>query len=370
MGANKSPVIVYEDNHVLVVDKPVLLATMGTAAGERSLARELQAELKRKYQKPGNVYLGIVSRLDTVTSGLIVFAKTSKAAGRLTTQFQQRQVDKWYLAAVPSVPSRWTNSPAHPSMPVPAAPAGGMPVGPEAGGMQGEDRVDSLWRQVSQRVDGRWLDRLWKDDQAHRMRCEVGAAESDRWLAGGEETGKVGPAGRVAAGLDWRFLGRGPDYDLVAVRLLTGRKHQIRVQFAARGLPVLGDRKYGSPTSFPAGIALHSWRLSFTHPVTRQSLSFVQSPPPAWRSLPECEPVADLVACLNLARLDLARLDLAGLDGRFGSKGVENRVRPAGRVAGAESVPASGGSFASLGLASNPAELVRWLMEADSGASG
>lgn len=358
MGANKSPVIVYEDNHVLVVDKPVLLATMGTAAGERSLARELQAELKRKYQKPGNVYLGIVSRLDTVTSGLIVFAKTSKAAGRLTTQFQQRQVDKWYLAAIPSVPSRWTNSPAHLSMPAAAAPASGMPVGPDAGGMQGEGRVDSLWWQVSQRLDGRWLDRLWKDDQAHRMRCEVGAAESDRSLAGGEGPGEVGPAGRVAAGLDWRFLGRGPDYDLVAVRLLTGRKHQIRVQFAARGLPILGDRKYGSPAPFPAGIALHSWRLAFTHPVTQQPLSFVQSPPPTWRSLPECQPVADLLAGLNLA----------GLDGRFGSKGGVNRVRSRGRVAGVDSVPAADGSSAGLALASNPAELVRWLMEADSGA--
>lgn len=335
MGVHQSPGIVYEDNHVLVVNKPVLLATMGTAAGERSLARELQAELKRKYHKPGNVYLGIVSRLDTVTSGLIVFAKTSKAAGRLTTQFQQRQVDKWYLAAVPSVPSRWTNSPAHTSPLVQATPAGAINTGAintaansaQADGLEVEGRAESLWRQVSQRVDGRWLDRLWKDDQAHRMRCEVGAAESERSLAGGGETGGgetggVGPARRVAAGLDWRFLGRGPDYDLVAVRLLTGRKHQIRVQFAARGLPILGDRKYGSLAPFPAGIALHSWRLAFTHPVTRQPMSFAQGPPSAWRSLPECE-----------------------------------------------LVPASDGSSASRALASDPVELVRWLMEADSGAA-
>lgn len=287
MGAHKSPVIVYEDNHVLVVDKPVLLATMGTAAGERSLARELQAELKRKYRKPGNVYLGIVSRLDTVTSGLIVFAKTSKAAARLTAQFQQRQVDKWYLAAVPSVPPRWANSAAHTLKPASAESANRERAEPGAGGSEVVGGAESLWRQVSQRIDGRWLDRLWKDDQAHRMRCEVGAAESDGSLAG-SETGGAGPAGRVAAGLDWRFLGRGPDCDLVAVRLLTGRKHQIRVQFAARGLPVLGDRKYGSLASFPAGIALHSWRLAFMHPVTRQSLSFAQGLPPAWGALGPC----------------------------------------------------------------------------------
>jgi len=349
MAAHPSPVIVFEDNHVLVVNKPVLLATMGTAAGARSLARDLQAELKRKYRKPGNVYLGIVSRLDTVTSGLIVFAKTSKAAGRLTTQFQHRQVDKWYLAAVPSVPSRWVNSAdgaATPPLRAPAdaaGPAGPEPVRPAA------------WPLISQHFDGRWLDRLWKDDQAHRMRCEVGAAESDGALVGGEQTGAPGAAGRVSAGLEWRFLGRGPDYDLVVVRLLTGRKHQIRVQFAARGLPILGDRKYGSPASFPAGIALHSWRLAFTHPVTRQPLSFAQGPPPEWRSLASCRPTADLWTIL----------------------GDRCRARPAAKPSpgpnlalGPAVAPGSAVTQVSTATPLNPAELIRWLMETESQGQG
>lgn len=326
MGAESSPVIVYEDNHVLVVNKPVLLATMGTASGERSLARDLQAELKRKYQKPGNVYLGIVSRLDTVTSGLIVFAKTSKAAGRLTTQFQRRQVDKWYLAAVPSVPSRWVNSASDSAEAAAAIAAaskrgGSLPAadhgsGPAAG-----------WAVLSGRVDGRWVDQVWKDDQAHRMRCEPGAGPGPGGWVGGEDTAEAETRGRVVAGLEWRFLGRGSDYDLVAVRLLTGRKHQIRVQFAARGLPILGDRKYGSSVAFSAGIALHSWRLAFTHPVTRQPLAFVQGPPPAWRSLAACLPAADL-----------------------------------------PDVPAGGGGRANQKPALNPVELARWLMEVESKA--
>jgi 23S rRNA pseudouridine1911/1915/1917 synthase len=127
--------------------------------------------------------------------------------------------------------------------------------------------------------------------------------------------------------LEWRFLGRGSDYDLVAVRLLTGRKHQIRVQFAARGLPILGDRKYGSSVDFPAGIALHAWRLTLAHPVTRQTLSFVQGPPAAWRTLPACLPAADLA-----------------------------------------DIPAGDGGRVNQKPALNPVELVRWLMEAEPGA--
>jgi 23S rRNA pseudouridine1911/1915/1917 synthase len=244
--------VVYEDNHLLVVNKRVGLATMGTASDEPSLAREVQAYLKHKFHKRGNVYLGVVSRLDTVTSGLVVFAKTSKAAARLTTQFRERMVDKWYLAAVSTVQCDKLES----------------------------DAVATPWFGSAQVC---WEDLVWKDDQAHRMRVRRSGPPDDR-LGGGRRPSSDDEPTQTAK-LAWRLLGRGPDFDVILVKLMTGRKHQIRVQFADRGYPVLGDRKYRSQVSFGGGIALHSWRLQLTHPVTKTKLVFVQDVPDAWSAL-------------------------------------------------------------------------------------
>jgi 23S rRNA pseudouridine1911/1915/1917 synthase len=251
--------VVFEDNHLIVVDKPTGLATMGTAQDEPSLAREVQAYLKQKYSKPGNVYLGVVSRLDTVTSGLVVFARTSKAASRLTVQFQERSVLKWYVAAVPTVPGKmatYQNSPPN-----------------------------SPWFDTRQVV---WEDIIWKDEAAHRMRIRsrssIDVGLEPRGGAGDRD--EDGDAWGQSAKLAWRFLGRQADLDLLLVRLTTGRKHQIRTQFAARGVPILGDRKYGSLATFPAGIALHAWRLEFWHPITKNRLTFCRNVPRAWGELP------------------------------------------------------------------------------------
>jgi 23S rRNA pseudouridine1911/1915/1917 synthase len=273
--------VVFEDNHVLVVNKSAGLATMGTTADQPSLAREIQADLKRRYHKPGNVYLGIVSRLDSVTSGLIVFAKTSKAAGRLTTQFQKREVKKWYLAAVPSVARV------------------GASAAPEP-----DAAWDSCWH-------AHWEDVVWKDETARRMRTrKPGSGRSERRDNAPDSSGD-------SAALRWRQLGRGESFDLILVQLLTGRKHQIRVQFADRGFPLLGDRKYGSRDPFPEGIALHSWRLEFQHPVSRQRLHFCQGPPNTWRALGPVEPWADLRSGLeNSPRIAPAEL-IARLAGFF-----------------------------------------------------
>ncbi len=246
--------VVFEDNHVIIVNKPAGLATMGTSPTEPSLARDVQSYLKRKYNKPGNVYLGVVSRLDSVTSGLVVFAKTSKAAARLTNQFRERTVVKWYLAAVPSVRGPWLE--------------------------QRHALPESTWFDSAQIF---WQDTVWKDDSAQRMR--VRQADMPTKPAGNlRKLDESGEDGQLAQ-LTWRVLGRGPAYDLVLVRLLTGRKHQIRVQFAERGFPVLGDRKYGSRVAFGQGIALHSWRLELEHPVAKTKLSFFQEPPQSWSGL-------------------------------------------------------------------------------------
>ena len=215
------PQIIYEDNHLVVVDKPPLLATMGVDADEPSLVKWTKQWLKEKYQKPGNVYLGVVSRLDAFTSGILVLAKTSKAAARLTKQFQTRVPKKTYTAILESRPAQ---------------------------------------------AKGRLTDWLIKDDALRRMVT----CEPDH------------PGARKAE-LTYKTLGLDRDRALVQVCLLTGRKHQIRVQFASRGMPILGDRKYAGEQSFPRGIALHSTSLVFQHPVRPEEMSFRVEPPKYWK---------------------------------------------------------------------------------------
>ena len=215
------PQVIYEDNHLVVVDKPALLATMGVGEDEPSLVKWTKQWLKTKYQKPGNVYLGVVSRLDAFTSGILVLAKTSKAAARLTKQFQNKAPLKTYTAIL-------ENRPAHPK--------------------------------------GSLTDWLVKDDGLRRMVV----CQPDR------------PGSRKAE-LTYETLGYDRDRALVRIRLLTGRKHQIRVQFASRDLPILGDRKYAAEHSFPRGIALHSTSLVFQHPVRPEEMSFRVEPPKYWK---------------------------------------------------------------------------------------
>lgn len=213
--------ILYEDNHLLAVAKPAGLATMGVAAGKPSLVTEAKGYIREKYNKPGNVYLGVVSRLDTPVTGVVIFARTSKAAARLNDQFRQGEVEKVYWALVERSPD------------------------PAQGGC----------------VD--WLRR----DARHR-RVHI-AASSD------ESTQQ--------ARLQYRTLKSSRRASLIEVRLETGRKHQIRVQLSSRGWPILGDRKYKSRQSFPSGIALHARSLGVTHPVQKVRLQLVAPLPPSWR---------------------------------------------------------------------------------------
>ena len=215
--------VLYEDNHLLVIDKPTMLPTMGVAADRPSLLVQAKEYVRTKYEKPGNVYLGVVSRLDAPVSGVVLLARTSKAAARLSEQFRQRVVDKNYWAVV------------------------GGPV---------------------DRAGGELVDFVRKDERHRRMH-----------IAHPQH-----PEAKEAR-LTYRVrqnLGR---ETLLEVRLETGRKHQIRVQLAHQGLPILGDRKYGSSQAFSAGIALHSRRLSLLHPVRKTKMEFTAPLPTAWSDL-------------------------------------------------------------------------------------
>ena len=232
MSNNQPLSILFEDNHLLVVNKPAELSTMGALSGPtlHSIAADY---LKHKFNKPGKVFVGIVSRLDTVTTGVIVLARTSKAASRMAPQFAGKDsaspkslgsASKIYLAAIPG---------------------------------------------QLEKESGTFSDLVYKDDAAHRMRV----TEIDR-------------AGAAKATMRYVTLAEGEASSLLAVQLLSGRKHQIRVQLADRGLPIFGDRKYGSRDSFSPGIALHSWKLQITHPTLKERMSFGAGIPKSWQRLP------------------------------------------------------------------------------------
>lgn len=212
--------ILYEDNHLLVVNKPAALPTMGTPSGQPTLLTLAKEYVKHHYGKPGNVYLGVVSRLDAPVTGVVLLARTSKAAARLTEQFRSRAVEKTYWAVVEGV------------------------LDPPSGSL---------------------VDWLGHDDR-HRRMIILGAT-----LPEAKE-----------ARLSYRWKSEISGNTWVEVELETGRKHQIRLQMAHHGHPIVGDRKYGSRTPFPTGIALHARRLVVSHPTTGVRLTFEASVPNAW----------------------------------------------------------------------------------------
>ena len=215
--------VLYEDNHLLAVAKPSGIATMGVSHERPSVLELVRQYVKSKYQKPGNVYLGVVSRLDAPVTGVLLLARTSKAAARLTELFRTQAIEKTYWAVVEGEPR------------------------PRAGNL---------------------VDWLAHDERHRRMKIAP-----------------PGAAGAKEARLEYKVLVAGPPHSLVEVVLQTGRKHQIRVQCANRGHPVVGDRKYGSREAFPAGIALHARRLALIHPIRQTPLELVAPLPPAWRKL-------------------------------------------------------------------------------------
>ncbi|MEM6330948.1 MAG: RNA pseudouridine synthase [Planctomycetota bacterium] len=212
--------VLLEDNHLLAINKPAALPTMGAPAGTPTLLDKAKAYIAQKHNKPGNVYLGVVSRLDAPVTGVVLMARTSKAAARLSAAFRDRRVGKSYLAAVEGTP---------------AEPAATL------------------------------VHHLRKDERHRKVHVTADSATDAQ-----------------RAELSYEVLGDGPHGALLLVRPVTGRKHQIRVQLAKIGCPIVGDRKYGARVAMHAGIALHAWRLEVEHPVRRGPVVISCPPPASW----------------------------------------------------------------------------------------
>ena len=209
--------IVYEDNHIIVVLKPQGVPTCGDESGDDSLLEGVRRYLKVTYEKPGNVYVGLIHRLDRPTGGVMVFAKTSKAASRLSEQIRGGDFEKKYFAVLV-----------------------GTPKEPQ-----------------------KTLVNYLKKNPVNNM-VYLCPPTTD---------------GAKMASLDYRVLQEREGLCLAEVRLHTGRTHQIRVQMAGIGHPVYGDMRYGGENAKKGWLALWAYSLSFTHPVTKERMRFMVQPP-------------------------------------------------------------------------------------------
>ena len=218
--------VVYEDNHLIIVNKQNGEIVQGDKTGDRPLSDIVKDYIKEKYQKPGAVFLGVVHRLDRPVSGLVVFARTSKALARLNKMFAEGEVHKTYWAIVKNAPRTSEGTLEH------------------------------------------WLVRNEKQNKSY-------AYDHER------------PNAKKAI-LKYRTISHSDHYTLLEVNLMTGRHHQIRCQLAAMGCPIKGDLKYGAPRSNPDGsISLMSKRVEFIHPVSKETI-VVEAPLPddaLWQTL-------------------------------------------------------------------------------------
>lgn len=203
--------ILYEDNHLIVCIKPAGVLSQSDGSGSPDMLTILKRYIKEKYEKPGEVYLGLVHRLDRPVSGVMVFARTSKAASRLSEQIRTRKVEKLYRCVVSGV-------------------------------LEGSGRLENY---------------ISKDED----RNIVTVIDSEK------------PGFKVSY-LDYRAIASKDGMTLVEVKLGTGRSHQIRAQMAHNGHPLVGDQKYGQKDDRCKDIALESFKLSFEHPVKREFIAF------------------------------------------------------------------------------------------------
>ena len=223
--------VVYEDNHIIIVYKESGEIVQGDKTGDEPLAEKVKAYLKEKYAKPGLVFLSIVHRLDRPVSGLVMFARTSKALTRLNDMFRHGDIHKTYWAVVQDKPEESEGTLEH------------------------------------------WLTRNEKQNKTYAYYHEV--------------------PGSKKAILNYRMIGQTERYYLLEINLLTGRHHQIRCQLAEMGCPIKGDLKYGARRSNPDGsISLLAHRLEFIHPVKKEPI-VVESPlpdDPLWQGLKLYQP--------------------------------------------------------------------------------
>lgn len=207
--------VLYEDNHIIVVEKPSGIPTQEDCTGDVDMYNLVKEYIRVKYNKPGNVFVGIVHRLDRPVGGVMVFARTSKAASRLSEQIRNRSFKKVYLAMLDGVPKK---------------------------------------------DEGRLENYLWKDEKKNQVYVVEESHE-----------------GAKKAVLDYKVLRKEGKRTLVQVELHTGRPHQIRVQFANIGCPLVGDGKYGKIEG-KSDIMLFSHLICFQHPTTKEEMEFRLSP--------------------------------------------------------------------------------------------
>lgn len=210
--------ILYEDNHLIAVNKGTSDLVQGDKTGDVTLADRVKSYIKVKYNKPGDVYLGVVHRLDRPVSGVVIYARTSKALARMNKIFQEREVDKIYWAMVKKGPAKTEDCLIH------------------------------------------WLVRNQKQNKSYAYGAERKDAKK--------------------AVLSYKLLAQLNTYSVLEVKLETGRHHQIRSQLAYIGSPIKGDLKYGFARSNPdGGISLHARSVRFIHPVQKKEIYIVAEPP-------------------------------------------------------------------------------------------
>lgn len=209
--------ILYEDNHIIVVLKPQNTPTQGDSSQDPSMLSIVKDYIKEKYNKPGEAFLGLVHRLDRPTGGVMVFAKTSKAAARLTEQIKDGTMEKLYLTVVSGVPKN-----------------------------NREHLVNYL-----------------KKNEKNNTVSVVGQSVSDA----------------KRAELEYKLISSSNNLSLLQVNLFTGRSHQIRVQLKHIGMPVVADVKYGSTVGRGSNLALWAYELKFVHPITKMEHTFRAFPP-------------------------------------------------------------------------------------------
>lgn len=209
--------IIFEDNHLLAIHKLTGQLVQGDKTGDRTLPDDLKDYIKHKYNKPGDVFLGVIHRLDRPVTGLVIFAKTSKCLERMNKQFATRETDKTYLAVIHGRPEE---------------------------------------------LEGTLVHHLVKNEEKNIVRAHKTASKHSK-----------------EAILSYKTLAMVNKYSLVMVFPETGRSHQIRVQLSSMKCPIAGDVKYGSSTSnFDKSICLHSYSLQFSHPTLKEKMVLKTKP--------------------------------------------------------------------------------------------
>lgn len=210
--------VLYEDNHLIAINKKPSEIVQGDKTGDVPLSEKVKRYLKEKYNKPGNVFCGVVHRIDRPVSGVVLFAKTGKALARLNEMFRDKEVKKTYWAVVKNKPAEETGHLVH------------------------------------------WIKKNQQKNISRVLHKET--------------------AGALKAELDYKILVSSDNYHLLEINPLTGRHHQIRVQLSAIGCPIKGDVKYGYKRSNEdASIHLHAYKVEFIHPVKDEPVTIIANPP-------------------------------------------------------------------------------------------